>query len=153
MKSKSNILNIEEGELLKLIDDWQNSNKEATELLSLICYDIVKSMAISERNKKLDGANTELLGESPTVYTNIALTNFIFDKKNVSINTKKKLIRLLRTGVRNALIDKERYANAKVRSRTSKVDFESTDVSSLFVSDEFTFNAFWFSASYYFKNR
>lgn len=139
MKNKLNILTISEEELLTLIEAWQISDREATEKLTNICYDIVKSMATSERNKKLSNANTDILGETPTVYTNIALTTFIFDNKNVSIDTKNKLIKQLRTGVRNALIDKERYSNAKMRSRTSKVDIESPIVLSSLVNDDDVF--------------
>lgn len=136
MKDKIDMLTISEKELLSLIEAWQNSDVEATNQLTNICYDIVKSIATNERNKKLSNANTDILGETPTVYTNIALTNFIFDNKNVSIKTKNKLIKQLRTGVRNALIDKERYSNAKIRSRTQKVDFDSPIVASSSVDDD-----------------
>jgi RNA polymerase sigma factor (sigma-70 family) len=135
-KKELNILTIEEESLLQIIHDWQNSDPVAINMLATICYGLVKSMASCERNKKLSNANTEILNESATVYTNIALTNFIYENKNVTIETKKKLIKHLRTGVRNALVDKERYSNRKIRSRTSKVDISSPIVAELLVDDE-----------------
>lgn len=137
---KVNILTINEQELLNLIHGWKNADINAINTLTSLCYNIVKSMAENERNKKLSSANTELLGESPTVYTNVALTNFLYDNKNVTIESKQKLIKHLRTSVRNALVDKERYSNRKMRRSTSKVDFESSSVIEALVDDEHHLN-------------
>lgn len=135
-KDKLDVVTMKEEDLLNLIDGWQKSDPKSINTLTNACYDIVKTIAASEREKKLSNANTEFLGESPTGYTNIVLTNFIFDNKHVTIKTKNKLIKHLRTGVRNALVDKERYSNRKIRSRTSKVDISSPAVAKILVDDE-----------------
>lgn len=105
-----------EDELIKLINGWQNKEPKATQVLMAIAYHKIKELAAKHRETVPDDANTAIFSQSTTDLAHDVYIRLTKAESTLPIETLRDFYSYLNATVRSAFIDNYRKL-VKTRSR------------------------------------